>query len=376
LLDIEKAQLPESQYLVQNYRIAQDLRKKLQDEFEEKQRLYRRLAEIDRSKWNTRNRIQRIVGSRFQNNGLGVEGGTFERRAFVRACSVEGCRGFLSSALKCGTCDTYACGECFGIVGKERHGEHTCDPNDIETAKFIKKESRPCPTCAINISKIDGCDQMFCVQCRTAFSWRTGVIVTGTIHNPHYFQMLRDAANGEIPRQPGDDGGCPQEVNNPGGMTISIYEKLRSRGFSRGQVYTDITSSHRHVCHLFGDTMHTLRYQETDTLDLRLQYLLGNFDEVMFKRKLVLREKATQKHAALLACYGARVQMTIDIMRGYLADEFDEKHVIERLTGIHEMMTGFLHGIGKRFNCLVEIGYCPRSVVVVEQESAKKQRVE
>jgi hypothetical protein len=33
---------------------------------------------------------------------------------------------------------------------------------------------------------------MWCVVCRTAFSWNTGLIEDGHIHNPHYYQFLRE----------------------------------------------------------------------------------------------------------------------------------------------------------------------------------------
>ena len=374
LLDIEKAQLPDSQHLVRNFNTAQTLRQTLKDEAAEKIALRRRLYDIDVNKWNLKHRVDRISMSRFHTDGLGGGGESRERRGFIRACPVDGCRGFLSASLKCGICEIYACGECFGIIGADRHGDHTCDPNDIETAKYIKKESRPCPTCAINISKIDGCDQMFCVQCRTAFSWRTGGIVTGTIHNPHYFEMLRNASvNGEIPRQEEDADAQCQGVENPTVFTRALFRKLEDDGIQyQSHEYLDITKSQRHVAHLFGDAIPSLRNRYPDTSDLRLRYLLGNFDDEAFKRHLALREKTMQKHAALVSCYEARVHMTTDLVRAYIAEEIGYTNLLERLTGIHKMMTGFLTDISERYQCAVEYGHCPH----LREESVKRQRVE
>jgi hypothetical protein len=376
LLDREKAQLPASQYLVRNYKLCEALATQLKNEEAEKHRIKRRLREIEITKWNVKNRINRIMGSRYHSDGLFNEGeGALEQRSFVRACPVDGCRGFLSSALKCGTCETYACGECFGVIGKERRADHTCTPGDIETAKYIKKVARPCPTCAINISKIDGCDQMYCVQCRTAFSWRTGMIVTGTIHNPHYFEMLRNAsANGEIPRQPGDDGQCPRQITDPGVLTMRLYDALRAGMYKRGDVFDDIMKMQRHICHLFRDTIPALRNHPTDTADLRMHYLLGTMDEPTFKRKLVLREKAIERDAALLACYRARVEMTIDVFQAYIRRELPEKDVLLRLKSMEDMMTTFLQELSKRFNCAVEIGPC-LSLINDDDALHKKQRI-
>lgn len=50
--------------------------------------------------------------------------------------------------------------------------------------------TRPCPTCFVPIYKISGCDQMFCTECHAKFSWRTGKVVKGLFHNPHFFEWI------------------------------------------------------------------------------------------------------------------------------------------------------------------------------------------
>jgi len=132
------------------------------------------------------------------------------RREFLMRCPVDGCRGFLSTAYKCGICEKKTCSDCLEVLTEE---EHTCKSDAVETAKAIKSETRPCPKCGVRIYKIDGCDQMWCTidGCGTAFSWDTGTIVVGRVHNPHYYEWLRRAGGGAAPREVGDIpcGGVP-----------------------------------------------------------------------------------------------------------------------------------------------------------------------
>ena len=166
LVDREIAQLPASQHLVANYRASETLRTDLTDLAQEKAAISRRLHAINNEVWNKRHRLARITVSHFENNGLGdrteAEAEEQAARTFIRACPVEDCRGFLSSALKCGTCNGWACAECLGVVGETRDAPHTCDANDVATAKLIKRDTKPCPSCATLIHKVDGCDQVRC----------------------------------------------------------------------------------------------------------------------------------------------------------------------------------------------------------------------
>lgn len=120
-----------------------------------------------------------------------------ERRKFVMPCQTTNCKGMLSSAYKCDLCEKYTCSKCFESIDGDKDA-HICNPDNVETAEEIKKNTRPCPSCGCRISKIDGCDQMWCVECKTAFSWSKGTVEVGQVHNPHYFQWMRQ--NGGMPR--------------------------------------------------------------------------------------------------------------------------------------------------------------------------------
>lgn len=135
-----------------------------------------------------------------------------EVRQFIMKCPAEECRGFLSSAWKCGTCNKFFCSDCHAQKSGARDEEHVCNEEAKATAAMIRQETKPCPKCGIRISKIDGCDQMWCIECHTTFSWNTGQILLNTVvHNPHYYEYLRKTNGGNLPREAGDVpcGGLP-----------------------------------------------------------------------------------------------------------------------------------------------------------------------
>ena len=107
-------------------------------------------------------------------------------------CPVADCRGFANGEWKCSACETRICHECHEVTTDG----HVCDENVLENIKLLKQDTKPCPTCATPIHKIDGCDQMWCVKCHTAFSWDTGRIERGTVHNPHFYAWQNDVARG------------------------------------------------------------------------------------------------------------------------------------------------------------------------------------
>lgn len=217
-----------------------------------------------------------------------------ERTSYVSPCPNNECRGFLSTRYKCGICNIQACSECREI----KRENHTCDPNILESVKEIKKTTRDCPNCRTLIFKISGCDQMYCTQCHIAFSWRTGKVEKGMIHNPHYFEYLR--INGEVPRNPNEDrcGGLPNvwflnnaEFRVP--LTIPLIRFFREHkiiGDLLAQIYREV----RHIREVEIQALPTPLDNQTN-IDLRISFLLKEINEEEFKTKLHRREKERTK---------------------------------------------------------------------------------
>jgi ribosomal protein S27AE len=212
--------------------------------------------------------------------------GSAEKKAFVRACPSNMCRGFLSSQWKCGICNVWVCPDCHEIKGDSKDSHHECNPDNVASAKQLAKDTKPCPKCASSIFKISGCDQMYCTQCHTAFSWKTGNIVKGVIHNPHYYEYMRN--QGYLPRNPGDNP-CG-DANIPQLYTISRFLSTAKLGKS----FTDeVYKMHNMVMHIVNVTLQAP--QREDNADLRIRYLLQDISEQELKLKVQKREKAANK---------------------------------------------------------------------------------
>jgi hypothetical protein len=203
-------------------------------------------------------------------------------KKFLMKCVVENCRGFLSETYKCGLCNVQVCKDCHHITN-ETTPKHECNPDDVATIAELKRSTKPCPKCHIPIYKTDGCDQMFCIQCHTAFSWRTGEIELGVIHNPHYFQALREG-NIQDPRHRQDHGGC-----GPMPTYYEIYaitKCLAPRDRKLLEIYYQQFLHHRQV------TLPELARRKDQEPD-RIKYLIGEYDEKIFKQKLYVTHQHT-----------------------------------------------------------------------------------
>jgi hypothetical protein len=105
-------------------------------------------------------------------------------------CPVDNCKGFLNDNYYCSLCNSDICKQCKNKLDEK----HECKHEDIAIVKLVEKECKMCPKCGINIQKIKGCDQMFCVSCKTKFNYYTGQIYNDLelFHNPHYSEFINN----------------------------------------------------------------------------------------------------------------------------------------------------------------------------------------
>jgi hypothetical protein len=232
----------------------------------------------------------------------------YAKLPFIRRCTKEGCNGFNDLDYCCGVCSNYTCAQCGqsrDTVKKDAVG-HECKKEDVDNLKYMKENCRPCPKCGYGIEKKDGCDQMWCKNCHSAFSWNTGRLESGRIHNPHYYEWLRSRSEtGEIPREAGDGG--PLDVCGPNGRInevpyARIVEVFGGLGKERLRVLEEI---HQQVSHLENDELvrsrNVLRQKERNLETIRrfcrVEYLCKEkneevIGEEIYKRKLdVMKEK-------------------------------------------------------------------------------------
>ena len=251
-------------------------------------------------------------------------------------CQKSGCNGMLNQQYCCELCSTSTCSNCLEV----KNENHKCNPDSVLSATMLKKETKPCPQCGVRISKIDGCDQMWCVECKTAFSWNTGRIETGKIHNPHYYQFMRE--RGELPRDPND---IPVRCDNNRDRALDMLFAKRGTPKRRerfnGYRYVDLTLSadtptretvekldyiinyFQYANHLNATTIPEMnRSIEAKTNDQtsEILYILGELNKEELANKLIANQKCIEKTQVFHDIYAA-INMMVDQLSNDVVDE-------------------------------------------------------
>jgi hypothetical protein len=324
LLDIEKSRLQEN---VVDAKCELELKKCDVIEHEINEKIIKLKLKLDSvSTKKNRLKYQRRF-YRINDNGDLVFGGSDDlsdeelknkqRSKFIMKCTLNDCPGFLSPKYKCSICENYTCKDCLEQVGAfENFENHTCKKENIESAQLIRKETKNCPNCGVSIFKIDGCDQMWCVQCQTTFSWKTGKIETGKVHNPHYYEYLR--RNGKtIPRD-------PQDIVCGGYVRYNDFNRLFKKILFRLPEIKKFQYYYQSMDRLFNEFSHyTLgnyreKNQDNDfNKKFRVSYLLKEIDEDTFIKKCYNEQIKHKRNNLILQILETLNLVITDFTRDY-----------------------------------------------------------
>jgi hypothetical protein len=386
LLDVEKAKLPESQKYAVAVKEAKYLLVSLEKQLVE---LYGMpYSVIEKTADSIRENIavcQRIIDTFGEEVVVGPD-----NKIIVKACPVGGCRGFLSGDFSCGLCKTSVCVDCHEI---KVYG-HICLADNIASVKALAKEAKPCPSCAATISKIDGCDQMWCTQCQTTFSWRTGLKELGRVHNPHFYEWMR--RNGGMPREAEDECGVPginsfwilfgvdvnveYDIMRTGWLKYNDYKisllrkgsqtlmkepkktleapKFEGSCDTEPMALANLVVYHQAIGHRVAN-IDGVQHPE-DNHDLRVKYLLGIVDEVKFKTEIQKRAKSNQKRRAISQVNNMLLLASNDLYRYYYANlkaAALARALLEERINIHQSFNKEMMELIKYANnCYIKLG--------------------
>lgn len=228
-----------------------------------------------------------------------------KRREFIYPCPAPDCRGFLSTQWKCKICSEFTCSNC----GELRGRDHECDEAVKASFELIRKDSKPCPHCGVPITKISGCDHMFCVDCKTSFSWKTGEIHPKGNSNPLYWQWIQQNGSTRAPApQPGDP--C---------TNTTIIANLRTK---IGK-HTDHPSTQK-VVQLLDSLPHIEMIDLRSHLDvlardefrpMRISYILKEISEADWRVNIQRIDKKRRKAQYIANILELFVRGSIDILR-------------------------------------------------------------
>ena len=352
LFDKERALLPATQPIIESRIEARKIQVEIDGLTDEINILYSQLSEL-------RTRQGRLQTEK--NNVLSRK--PREARPFVRACPEEDCRGFLSSQWKCGICEKWTCPDCHIVKGYTRDTPHECKEDDLATARLLASDTKPCPKCGTGIFKIDGCDQMWCTQCHTAFSWRTGN-VERTIHNPHYYEWMRRTGGGEMPRNPLDVQ-CGRNLDH---HLYEFMSRLIRTHYSSATNYRKVISR---IDKTIRNTIHMMETERPRPPDyerrneyLRVRYLMNELSEEAMRTQLQKDDKKHHKHQELADIYTLLGTTVTDIIYRFSSLLDRDKHT--RPERIDESILDEINRIVEYANeCLADVAYTYSSPKIV-----------
>lgn len=346
----EQAMLPAAQAAVAHDRLIQNIDDQIKSVSAEIKRLQAFKTELMHTKFQLRRHDAQ-------------EPDQADNDQFIHRCADSDCNGFVSSAWKCATCDKYTCPHCRELKADRDDPHHVCNPDTVASVALLKDDTKPCPNCKVLVHKTDGCDQMFCTQCKRLWSWNTGRFETRG-HNPHYLQWMRENGGG-MPRDPGDVI-CGREID-PYFLAQMQQTRRRVQNISVRNEVDQVISIISSVPHL---RFHELPQFQVDRVAINLNprkaFVSNKLSLHKFKQTILRNHLLANKHEHIAQIIQAVIQATTDIAFRFL-------HDLQAFTNNpQDRMTQFSH----RSELHSLIAYANHEITIIHNDfhSSKRQR--
>ena len=272
------------------------------------------------------------------------------KRRIIMACPATDCAGFVDTLWKCGICDTAICKDCRVV----KLDEHACNADDVATARALDAETKSCPKCSAPISKVSGCDQMWCTVCHTTFSWNTGKVETTIVHNPHYFQWLATTGRA-IPRADLPGMACDIDGNT---MRTTMH-MLHGATHDTHVLLEYISRQHRQRLHAEHVLLPWIRdkvrvYNEGNwRRPLCVKRLAGELTDDGWRTVLQRTEKAYHKERAWVQLTEMYVLATRDILGRITQADPDLAAIVDEHRKLHAFTYEQNCDISKAYGCVI-----------------------
>lgn len=257
-------------------------------------------------------------------------------KKFIKKCGDENCKGFVSTAYKCGICSKFTCSKCNVIKKCHDDKTHECDPDTVATIDALKSECVNCPKCQVPIFRTEGCPQMWCVNCNTAFDWNTGEIDTGHIHNPHYFDYIRqNNING----------------NHVGQCEIDVARLQRKIDKFQNSGVLELIVMLRNEISDIWINHYGLIDEDGKFRRFRIDYLLNRLVEEKWFDSIKRSQKRNQKNQEIIDILNTFTIVSKDLINTYTHDKKDNyEEIILQFNNLREYTNMELYKVQEIFN--------------------------
>lgn len=267
---------------------------------------------------------------------------------WIKHCPDNNCNGYLSTQWKCDMCDIKVCKECH----EPKDADHECNPDNVATAIELMRSAKSCPGCGTSIIKQSGCNQMWCTHCKTAFEWTTRKIVDKRIHNPHYYEWLRDNnGNGTIQREIGDVvcGGLPE--------AHLLYDFIRKIPHTQDadDAKDNVFLFNRLLLHVDAIELRTPIGDVVNNADLRIKYLHKEITLEKLKQMCLMRQSKNRNKKNKQLIFQTLRDAGTDIIQNFVSKHLTLQEAHKQMNNLIEYINRAFEIMSKKYSCSTHI---------------------